>query len=76
MKRRKAAYWTDAAQWIADNDDPSDMDALAIAGTVTVLMVADIFGKSADEIAKHIVTLRAIQTKPTDEVQHLRRVIA
>lgn len=63
MRKRQAAYWTDAAQWIALNDDPAEMDVETIAGSLTVVMAADIFNRDADEIARHIVTLRNIQVR-------------
>lgn len=62
MKKRKAFYWTDAAQWIADNDNPGDGDdAEMVSQYVTVAMASDLTGIPEMQIAQLIITLREIQ---------------
>jgi hypothetical protein len=60
MKRRKAFYWTDAAEWIAQFDDPECMDAKEIAGLTTVVMVSSITGISNERIASQVLLQRNI----------------
>ncbi len=48
-----------AIEWIAMNDEPAETsDAEAIAGLVTVALVADLFGKSPEEIARRVLRYR------------------
>jgi hypothetical protein len=47
-----------ALEWIADNDDPTELDAGAVAGTVSLLLVADLWKKEPDELAGKVVRLR------------------
>lgn len=47
-----------ALEWIADNDDPGELDPDTIAGTVSLLLVADLWEKPADELARKVVRLR------------------
>jgi len=58
MRKRKAFYWTDAADWIADNDDPECLDVDTITGLTTVCLISDLTGVTQEEIAAHIVFLR------------------
>ena len=72
MRRRKALYWTDAAEWIATHDEPDEMDADAILGNVTVGMISDLTGVSQELIAERVSGLRKIRSQ-TFEVQHFPR---
>lgn len=48
----------DAVDWIARNEEPHQVDAAAVAGTLTCALVADLWGKERDEIARKVVRLR------------------
>lgn len=51
---KRASYWA-AVAWIADNDNPGDDEPIdAIAGYMTTLLVADLFGIEADKVATDI----------------------
>lgn len=55
------AKYSDAVAWIADNDSNGDSDALeteTVSGYVTTLLVADVFGKDAQQVAADIVARR------------------
>jgi hypothetical protein len=43
-----------ACKWIAENDDPEELDQIAILGQTSVLMVADLFGLSPDFVATSV----------------------
>lgn len=50
-----------AVDWIALNDAPGDEDALkpgVISGTISVLLVADLFDKQPLAVAKEVVRMR------------------
>lgn len=58
MKRRGYKF---GCQWIADNDNPGDPDALnveTVSGFISVLLLADMFGKEPEEVALKVVALR------------------
>lgn len=57
-----------AIAWIASNDGPGDEDALDVkyvAGQLTVLMAADVFGKMPVTIARAVVAYRREAERPT-----------
>jgi len=54
----KRASYRDAIDYIAHNDDPAETDEHAVAGTVTVQLVAEIFGVSAAAVAAAVVKIR------------------
>ena len=50
-----------AIEWIADNDEPGSPDALeawAVAGLVTVQLIADLSGHDTYQIARRVVEVR------------------
>lgn len=47
-----------ALEWIADNDDPTELDAEHVRGLISVALVADLWNKEAEKLAKSIVRLR------------------
>jgi hypothetical protein len=58
-KKNSQPRYVDAVDWIAQNDNPGDDDAAAeIAGYVTVIMVADLFNKSAEQVAREVLYRR------------------
>jgi hypothetical protein len=56
--RAKRAGYREAVQWIAHNDEPGEHDVETMADLVSVLLVADLFGKPADEVARDVVRAR------------------
>lgn len=56
MKRR--ASLQAAIEWIAENDEPTYMDVEDVARQVSTLLVADLFGKDAQHVARLIVRWR------------------
>lgn len=54
----------DAIEWIALNDSPGDPDANdveAVSGLVSVLMVADLWKKTPEQIARRVIGLRQVE---------------
>jgi hypothetical protein len=47
-----------AIDWIAHNDEDSCMDVEAVRLSVTVALVADLFGKDQTDIAERVVKRR------------------
>lgn len=45
--------------WIAENDNPGDNEGVdQVAGYVSVLLLADLFGKEPERVAQDIVRYR------------------
>jgi hypothetical protein len=60
-------------EWIALNDNPEDMDAESISGNTIVCMVADLTGRTQEEIGKEIVIRREIWKQGREmPVQYLK----
>lgn len=51
---------TAAIRWIAENDEPAELNAANMADLVSVLMVADLFGADPHDVAATVVTERKI----------------
>lgn len=47
-----------ALEWIAGNDEGAELDPAVIAESVTLLLVADLWKKEPDELARKVVRLR------------------
>jgi len=47
-----------AVEWIAFNDEPNARDVEEIAGFISTLLVADLFGVPATEVARRVVHIR------------------
>jgi hypothetical protein len=47
-----------AVRWIAENDEPTELDPFVIAEQISVLLVADVWGKDPGEIAMGVVNFR------------------
>lgn len=52
------ASYRKAVEWIAAEDEPEDLNAEEITGYITVHLVADIFGKEPEAVARAIVRKR------------------
>ncbi len=55
---RKASPYIRAVEWIAMNDEPTKMDLAVVAEQISVLLVADVFGKGVEEVAGDIIHWR------------------
>jgi hypothetical protein len=51
-----------AIQWIALNDEPSELDAEVVAESISCLLVADLFDKEPIEVARTVVKHRGGKT--------------
>ena len=47
-----------AVEWIALNDEPEENEPYWIASLTTVLLVADVFNKDVNDIAKRVAKYR------------------
>lgn len=54
----KRASYRDAVDFIACNDDPSELGASRVADLTTTVLVANIFGVDAERVAQDIVRHR------------------
>jgi len=55
----KRASYREAVRWIADNDAPADDEPVdVLAGYTTVLLVADVFGREAEDVARDVWRVR------------------
>lgn len=55
MKRRGYRF---GVQWIAENDEPSCLDARDIENQISCLFLADLFGKDSCDVANDIAHFR------------------
>lgn len=55
------ASYRSAVQWIADNDEPMIEDWRDMTDLLTVVLVADLFGKDARDVARDVVVRRIHQ---------------
>lgn len=55
MKRPSYRF---GVEWIAMNDDPEEIDPHLIRQQMSVALLADLFGKTQDEVAMAIYKLR------------------
>lgn len=47
-----------AIEWIAFNDETACMDADVMSGLISVVLVADLFGKDAMKVATDVIGVR------------------
>lgn len=47
-----------AVSWIALNDEPTCLDVEEVSSLISTLLVADMFGKEPEEVARMIVDTR------------------
>lgn len=52
------ASYRKGVEIIALNDEPGDMDVTSVASFTTVGLLADLFGKTTEEVAKDVVRFR------------------
>ncbi len=56
--RAKRASYREGVRWIGWNDEGGESDPNEIAGFISTLLLADLFGKPALEVAQDIVRFR------------------
>ena len=56
MKRRGYRF---GVAWIADNDEPADLDPCSVAGYISTLLLADLFSVKPERVAADVVRHRA-----------------
>jgi hypothetical protein len=59
--RRSRASYAEGVDWIALNDEAGSSEALAaevVAGYISTMLLADLFGRDRDEVARAIVRRR------------------
>jgi hypothetical protein len=54
----KRPSYKKAVEHVALNDDPVELDPEVVAGTISVGLVADLFGVDVDVVAADVVRLR------------------
>jgi len=52
------ASYRKAVAWIASEDEPEDLDVEAVEGYITVHLIADVFDKETDVVARAVVRKR------------------
>lgn len=65
----KRASYRHGVMWIAENDEPAEMNTQAIAGLISVMLLADIFGveptRVAEDVARYRSRVRTDETRRT-----------
>lgn len=52
------ASYRNGIQWIAENDEPEEMDPEVISGFISVCLLADLFGVTTEKVAKAVVAYK------------------
>ena len=52
-----------AIEWIALNDEPTIMDCSQMEDLISVLLVADLFGRTPKSVANHVISFRSDEAK-------------
>ena len=52
------ARYTDAVEWIANEDEPDETNVEKVAGYISTCLVADLFGKNRLDVARDVVGIR------------------
>ena len=47
-----------AVAWIAENDEPHEMDFQTVVDMIPVLLIADVFDKTPEKVANDILKIR------------------
>lgn len=53
-----AASYRHGIQWIAQNDEPADLNPESVSGYISTLLLADLFGKEPVVVAAAVVRKR------------------
>lgn len=62
----RASYRAGVA-WIANNDEPGDRSVESIGEYISTALVADLFGKTTEQVAKDVLTYRKREDKRINE---------
>lgn len=54
----KQASYRDGLEWIALNDEPGELDWEPVSGSISTILLADLFGLDPEVTAQQIVDLR------------------
>lgn len=54
------ASYRHGVQWIADNDETMEMDPEAMQSLISVVLLADLFGKEPSKVAEDVVRRRKL----------------
>lgn len=54
----KRPTYVQALLWVALEDDPTELDEEQIRSTLTVGLVADLFGVTTEQVSKSVVLIR------------------
>jgi len=52
------ASYRKGIEWIASNDEPEELDVDSVSSYISTMLLADLFGKDPDEVAKAVVRFR------------------
>lgn len=58
MKRNSATY-KKAVHWIAYNDEPTELDRDVVALSISVALIADVFGVHEVDVANDVIDVRS-----------------
>lgn len=58
--RAKRPSWRAGVEWIAWNDEPSELDEERVAYFISSLLLADLFGKEPLEVGRAVVRYRKL----------------
>lgn len=56
--RLKRASYREAVAWIAFNDEPSDRNPETVAEIISVVLIAELFGTTAERVAGDVIRFR------------------
>jgi hypothetical protein len=60
-------------KWIAENDEPLDTDPESVSGFISVLLLADLFARDPEDVARDVLLLRLdAYATPPGEYMHIR----
>jgi hypothetical protein len=63
VKLTKKVLYRRGVEWIAHNDEPGELDPEVVAGSISCLLLADMFQIDAEKVAKAIVVERHNQRR-------------
>jgi hypothetical protein len=74
MKRTayKRASFREGVKWIAFNDEPSERDESVISEMISVALLVDLFGKSTEHVARHVLRERTRNERIERELEERR----
>lgn len=74
---KRPVFW-DAIEWVVFNDDLEETSLEKIQGTLTVGLVADMFGRSADLVARYVAAWRQLLNggEPVNRERILKRAFS